>query len=339
LRLSTRTLIRLCRALGIALLAVGSALAVFASSALAQQEKENCPDSFFWERMSGQCCVQDRATLPRLGKIGYTGNSLCIEGYEGIYEHRPTTNGEGPPGCPGYTSFAYLVECVKPEEWDKRAQELAEERDRKNEPVGGAAGALYGGGGKPSKGQLAGAGAAAAALLGAGAAAVGISRGGVPAERRRLERRLRDADRSYRRLLQKEDVAYREREALRKVAEWYLERALIHLIGPGLFAGGSIYAGAAAAVAEKMAYITKLLGGGLMAAAGVSTEAGSIGDALHQAQAAWEKYKELSPKVGKAHAQWKQARRDARDMGRHADRLRRDLEGEPAWTVSTPFQM
>ncbi len=338
MRLSTRTLIRLCQALGIALLAVGSALAVFASSALAQQEKENCPDGFFWERMSGQCCVQDRATLPRLGKIGYTGNSLCIEGYEGIYERRPTTNGEGPPGCPGYTSFVYLVECVTPEEWDKRSQELAEERDRKNEPVGGAAGALYGGGGKPTKGQLAGAGAAAAALLGAGAAAVGISRGGVPAERRRLERRLRDADRSYRRLLQKEDVAYREWQSLRKLAEWYLERALIHLIGPSLFAGGSIVGGAAAAAAE-LSFIGKVLTGGLAATVGVSTEVVPPGDALRQAQAAWEKYNELSPKVEKAHAQWKQARRDARDMGRHADRLRRDLEGEPAWTVSTPFQM
>jgi hypothetical protein len=337
MRLSTRTLIRLCRTLGIVLLAVGLMLVVSATSARAQ-ERENCPDGFVWERMSGQCCVQDRKTLPRNGKIGYTGNSLCIEGYEGIYERRPTTNGEGPPGCPGYTSFVYLVECVTPEEWDKRSQELAAERDKRDEPLGGAAGALYGGGGKPTKGQLAGTGAAAAALLGAGAAAVGLSRGGVPAERRRLERRLRDADRSYRRLLQKEDVAWREWQSLRKLAEWYVERALIHLIGPGLFAAGSIYPGAAAAVA-KMTYITKLVVGGLAATVGVSTEVVPPGDALRQAQAAWEKYKELSPKVEKAHAQWRQARQDARDMGRHADRLRRELEGTPAWTVSEPFQM
>ena len=338
MRLSTRTLIRLCRTLGIVLLAVGLMLVVSATSARAQ-ERENCPDGFVWERKSGQCCVQDRSTLPRNGKIGYTGNSLCIEGYEGIYERRPTTNGEGPPGCPGYTSFAYLVECVTPEEWDKRAQELAAERDKRDEPLGGAAGALYGGGGKPTKGQLAGTGAAAAALLGAGAAAVGLSRGGVPAERRRLERRLRDADRSYRRLLQKEDVAWREWQSLRKLAEWYVERALIHLIGPGLFAGGSIFAGAGAAVADKMAYALKLLVGGLAATVGVSTEVVPPGDALRQAQAAWEKYKELSPKVEKTHAEWKQARRDTRDMGRHADRLRRELEGTPAWTVSEPFQM
>jgi hypothetical protein len=160
----------------------------------------------------------------------------------------------------------------------------------------------------------------------------------VPAERRRLERRLRDADRSYRRLLQKEDVAWREWQSLRKLAEWYVERALIHLIGPGLFAAGSIYTGAAAAVA-KMTYITKLVVGGLAATVGVSTEVVPPGDALRQAQAAWEKYKELSPKVEKAHAQWRQARQDARDMGRHADRLRRELEGTPAWTVSEPFQM
>jgi hypothetical protein len=337
MRLSTRTLIRLCRTLGIVLLAVGLMLVVSATSARAQ-ERENCPDGFVWERMSGQCCVQDRKTLPRNGKIGYTGNSLCIEGYEGIYERRPTTNGEGPPGCPGYTSFVYLVECVTPEEWDKRAQELAAERDKRDEPLGGAAGALYGGGGKPTKGQLAGTGAAAAALLGAGAAAVGLSRGGVPAERRRLERRLRDADRSYRRLLQKEDVAYREWQSWRKLAEWYLERALIHLIGPGLFAGGTIFGGAGAAAVE-MSFIAKLLAGGLAGAVGVGTEVVPPGDALRQAQAAWEKYKELSPKVEKANAQWRQARRDARDMGRHANRLRRELEGTPAWTVSEPFQM
>ena len=337
MRLSTRTLIRICRTLGIVLLAVGLMLVVSATSARAQ-ERENCPDGFFWERMSGQCCVQDRKTLPRNGKIGYTGNSLCIEGYEGIYERRPTTNGEGPPGCPGYTSFVYLVECVTPEEWDKRAQELAAERDKRDEPLGSAAGALYGGGGKPTKGQLAGAGAAAAALGAGAAAAAGLSRGGVPAERRRLERRLRDADRSYRRLLQKEDVAWREWQSLRKLAEWYVERALIHLIGPGLFAGGSILGGAGAAAAE-LSFIGKLLTGGLAATVGVATEVVPPGDALRQAQAAWEKYKELSPKVGKAHAEWKQARQDARDMGRHADRLRRELEGTPAWTVSEPFQM
>lgn len=59
------------------------AFALVSSPTLAQ-ERANCPNGFFWERMSGQCCVQDRATLPGYGRIGYTGNSLCAEGYEGV---------------------------------------------------------------------------------------------------------------------------------------------------------------------------------------------------------------------------------------------------------------
>lgn len=75
-------------------------------------ERKNCPTGFLWERLSGQCCVQDRGTLPENGKIGYTGNSLCEDGYVGGYEQRPTTDGEGPPGCPNYTSYAFLLSCT-----------------------------------------------------------------------------------------------------------------------------------------------------------------------------------------------------------------------------------
>lgn len=321
-------------AVSFAVLAI--ALALVSSPALAQ-ERANCPNGFFWERMSGQCCVQDRATLPAYGRIGYTGNSLCAEGYEGIYERRPTTDGQGPPGCPGYTSFVFLVECVTPGEWDKRAQELARERDKKNEPVGGAASTLYGGGGKPSKEQVAGAGAAAAALT---AGAVAATRSGVPTQRRRLEQLLRDADRQYRRLLQQEDVAYREWQSMRKTAEWYIDRALIHLIGPSLFAAGSITAGASAMLlAEKTALISKLLIGGGAASIGVATEVVPPGDALRQAQAAWEQYKKLSPKVEKAFTEWRQARKATTEMKGKVDALQRELDATPAWTASAPFKI
>jgi hypothetical protein len=82
------------------------------SPAWAQVERKNCPADFHWERMSGQCCVQDYETIPENGRIGYTGNSICPEGFSGTYEQRPTTDGQGPPGCPGYTSFAFLTSCV-----------------------------------------------------------------------------------------------------------------------------------------------------------------------------------------------------------------------------------
>ena len=82
-----------------------------AGGALAQ-EPEPCPPDFHWEQFSGQCCVQDYETLPDHARIGYTGNSICDDGYTGIYKQRATTSGLGPPGCPQYTSFAFLAECV-----------------------------------------------------------------------------------------------------------------------------------------------------------------------------------------------------------------------------------
>ena len=58
-----------------------------------QVERKNCPAGFHWGRMSGQCCVQDYETIPAHGKIGFTGNSLCVGGYVGVYDRRPTTDG------------------------------------------------------------------------------------------------------------------------------------------------------------------------------------------------------------------------------------------------------
>jgi hypothetical protein len=95
-----------------AVLGAGSFWLIGEKQALAQeQDNKNCPPGFNYERMSGQCCVQDRATLPAHGKIGYTGNSLCEDGYVGEYERRETTDGKGPPGCPGLASFAFLTAC------------------------------------------------------------------------------------------------------------------------------------------------------------------------------------------------------------------------------------
>jgi len=107
-------------------LLAGAGLAVLALVALARPvaaedpQRYNCPDGFGWIRMSGTACVQQIDTLPTNGKIGYDGHALCVDPYAGIYEARPTTDGKPPPGAP-YTSFAFLLECVTPEEYARRA--------------------------------------------------------------------------------------------------------------------------------------------------------------------------------------------------------------------------
>jgi hypothetical protein len=90
-----------------------------------QPVRHNCPAGFVWIRMSGTGCVQEHP-LPPHGKIGYDGHALCIEPYVGIYEQRPTTDGEPAPGTP-YNSFAYLLSCVAREDYDRAVAELAEE--------------------------------------------------------------------------------------------------------------------------------------------------------------------------------------------------------------------
>jgi len=174
-------------------LAVALLWRVTGDPASAQVERENCPAGFHWERMSGQCCVQDRETLPENGKIGYVGDSLCLEssGLIGVYERRPTTDGKGPPGCPGYTSFPFLKACVTPEEYQRLQQETGaaatggeNETGGGGEPSGGgdlttggtqgnrveeairdASEALYDNGNGPSAGELAATGGGLAGLL------------------------------------------------------------------------------------------------------------------------------------------------------------------------------
>jgi len=225
MRLSTRTLIRLCRTLGIVLLAVGLMLVVSATSARAQ-ERKNCPAGFVWERMSGQCCVQDRSTLPSHGKIGYTGNSLCEDGWFEVYDRRPTTDGNGPPGCPGYTSFVFLLECASSREEAQRRQAEVDAAAAGGSGATGGGGlnmsplsdALYGSGGIPAKDDLALAGGAVAALL----ATLGLStlRGSSGAaldrQTRDLLDQLRRNEREFEEAQRALDKANEERQAI----EW-----------------------------------------------------------------------------------------------------------------------
>jgi hypothetical protein len=152
-------------------------LALGATGTLAQ-EKENCPPGFFWERLSGTGCVQDRSTLPGHGKIGYDGTSICEDGYSGAYEHRETTDGETAPGTP-YVNFAFLTACN-----GAAAAPAATTGGGGGGGIGGvardAAEQLYDGGGGPSMGTLAGIGAGVTTFL-AAASAIAVRWGGVGA--------------------------------------------------------------------------------------------------------------------------------------------------------------
>ncbi len=88
--------------------------------ARAKATQENCPDGFVFIRMSGQCCVQRDTTLPEHGLIGYVGNSYCADGYISETERR---RAKGPvPGCPGQTTWSYLLSCKSREQI--RAEQL-----------------------------------------------------------------------------------------------------------------------------------------------------------------------------------------------------------------------
>jgi hypothetical protein len=194
------------------------------SPASAQVERKNCPADFHWERMSGICCVQDRETLPENGKIGYVGDSLCIEGYVGVFDHRPTTDGEGPPGCPGYTSFAFLEKCLTPEEYEQfRQQESGgavtgggEPGNRIEETIRDASEALLAGGSGPSPGNLAATGAllgGATLTLLAGSTLLG-SPGPTTSASQAAQDRLRDLDRQFEEALRELEAAREARESL-----------------------------------------------------------------------------------------------------------------------------
>jgi hypothetical protein len=239
------------------------------NAASAQQpESKNCPPGFHWERMSGVCCVQDRETLPAEGKIGYVGDSLCTEssGLVGVYERRPTTDGQGPPGCPAYTSFAFLKACVTPEEYQRLQQEEADasaaatggenETGPGGEPsggggeltTGGAQGgrveeairdtseALYDSGNGPSTGELAAVGGGLAGLL--VTAVVGSSFLASPplptSTPQVTPGQLADLDRQLEEAARELEAAREARESLyqrRRAAEMAAERANWQMAG------------------------------------------------------------------------------------------------------------
>lgn len=218
------------RVIGIALLAGGLALVAVVTPADAQ-EQGNCPNGFFWERMSGQCCVQDRSQLPPHGRIGYTGNSFCEDGWYDVFDRRPTTDGNGPPGCPGYTSFVFLVECASsPEEAARRQAEVdaaaagsALAPPPSNANTGGSSlnplsDALYGGGGMPSKSDLALAGGIIGTILaGAGASTLRGSGGAASGQRTRdLLNQLKGNQREFEEVQRAADKAIEERDAIQQ---------------------------------------------------------------------------------------------------------------------------
>jgi hypothetical protein len=135
----------------------------------AQEDNKNCPEGFHWERMSGQCCVQDYETIPEHGRLGYTGNSICDDGYVGVYQGRMTTNREGVPGCPNYNEFAFLTECLP--QGSGAGAALSGGGVIRN-----ASEALYHGGSGPSPEDLAATGAVTSIILMAGGGVIVLRR-------------------------------------------------------------------------------------------------------------------------------------------------------------------
>jgi hypothetical protein len=205
-------------------------LAVLIPAGSAHAQAQNyCPDGFNWERMSGQCCVQDRSTLPPHGKIGYTGNSLCQDGWFEVYERRSTPTDEGPPGCPGYTSYVFLLECASSRE-EAAQRQAAVDAEASGNPItplspvlnsGGASinpvsDSLYGSGGMPSPEDLALAGGIAGSLLATLGASTLRGSGGAASDRRtrNLLDQLRANEREFEEAQQALDKATEERNAI-----------------------------------------------------------------------------------------------------------------------------
>jgi len=281
MRLSTRTLIRLCRTLGIVLLAVGLMLVVSATSARAQ-ERKNCPDGFHWERMSGQCCVQDYETLPEHGKIGYTGNSLCEDGYVATYERRGTKDGKGVDGCPGYTSFVFLKSC------SSQAGGAADLSFAGDADLSDLTAAVYGGGSGPSAQDLATIGGLGTGIL--------VLTGGTVVVLRRRPVRLQDlqlrmptaddaarawrewraAEEQFQPLRQRRESLERRREEL--IQDWiYLRDAISALEGQTGLTGrytitqilGFLAGLAGGLLTGGWVWVARIVGGGVSVGAGL----------------------------------------------------------------------
>jgi len=297
-------------------------LALGAPGTLAQ-EPEPCPRDFHWDQFSGQCCVQDEETLPAHGRIGYTGNSICDDGYAGDYEHRPTPSGEGPPGCPQYTSFAFLKECVKER---TGGAEL--------EPEFFASNAVYDGGSGAAPVDLATVGGivGGGTLLIAGAGAIRVLRAplsAMPAVAKLYEKRLaelkalREAEKKWRG--ETERLGKALVEAAREARRWesllrfyryqYWKRIIpisVFIAGSGFAAGAliTLSAGTLAATAAWKIYAYKTIFG-----AGAGVTAQLTGGPSYPYEAA-EWIRKIKDKVEQAEAN---VRRLEGELGRARD--------------------
>jgi len=71
-----------------------------------------CPPGYTYEPWMGIDCIQTK--VPPHGKISYTGEAICEDGYVAVYAPGPNEYGSDP-------ETNYLVECITPEEAARRA--------------------------------------------------------------------------------------------------------------------------------------------------------------------------------------------------------------------------
>ena len=264
------------------LLSTGLILIVPSIAFAQEPERKNCPNDFHWERMSGQCCVQDYETLPEHGKIGYTGNSLCEDGYVATYERRGTKNGLGVDGCPNYTSFVFLTSCAS------QAGGGADSSFAGDADLSDLTAAVYGGGSGPSAQDLATMGGLGTGIL--------VLTGGTVVVLRRRPVRLKDlqlrmptsadterawrewkaAEEAFEPLRQRREDLLRRREEL--IQDWiYLRDAIAALEGQTGLTGrysiaqilGFLAGLAGGLLTGGWVWAVRILGGGVSVGAGL----------------------------------------------------------------------
>ena len=164
---------------------------------------------------------------------------LCEDGWFEVYDRRPTTNGQGPPGCPGYTSFVFLLNCASSPEEAQRQQAAVDAGATASQlaPPSSTAGggsinalsrAFFGSGGMPSARDLAKAGGAWTAVLATFGALALRGSGGAASDRRTRdligllktnERAFEEAQRALEKARAEEEVLRRRRDEVRNLLE------------------------------------------------------------------------------------------------------------------------
>lgn len=325
-----------------------------------QYERKNCPPGFHWVRLSGQCCVQDEGTLPGHGKINFDGTSICEDGYTPEYERRPTTDGEGPPGCPNYTSFPFLTACHVTDSGGAAVPAggatggggaisgAGAPSNRVQEAIRDASEAVFESGGGPSKQDLALTGGVVGgfgllAALGTFVAAAPPGPGArfaadAASKRLALEKQLQEAKERLRRLKEQEDTAQRKWRSKSDLATWYFRRARNYLIGPGLFAGGTIVAGTVLAAAAELAVWAKIVGGFGLSTSAVGSTFVSPADALAQAKAAWQHFKKFRAQAIDAQKEWMRVGKQVDAQQEQVNQLQQKLQQVTSPPVYQPIQ-